>query len=139
MGYERGAFWRLHEEPGAFIIPNPWDTGTARMLAALGFPALATTSAGMAFALGKPVVIYKDDARSAFHGLDNAMLSGLTMVDFACAIADIPDRVREALTAHSEANAGWKYESSRLAPHVISEAQKGESAGKLIRKIAPAT
>ncbi len=53
MGYERGAFWRLHEEPGAFIIPNPWDTGTARMLAALGFPALATTSAGMAFALGK--------------------------------------------------------------------------------------
>ena len=48
-----GSFRRLHEGPGAFIIPNPWDTGTARMMAALGFPALATTSAGMAFALGK--------------------------------------------------------------------------------------
>lgn len=47
------AFRQLHEGPGAFIIPNPWDVGTARMLAALGFSALATTSAGMAFALGK--------------------------------------------------------------------------------------
>lgn len=46
-------FRALHEQDGAFIIPNPWDIGTARILAALGFPALATTSAGMAFALGK--------------------------------------------------------------------------------------
>ncbi|WP_374650381.1 oxaloacetate decarboxylase [Dongia sp.] len=50
---DRGtAFRRLHEQPGTFIIPNPWDIGTARILAAMGFPALATTSAGMAFALG---------------------------------------------------------------------------------------
>ncbi len=46
------AFRRLHEEPGTFIIPNPWDVGTARILAAMGFQALATTSAGMAFSLG---------------------------------------------------------------------------------------
>lgn len=46
------AFRRLHEEPGAFVIPNPWDIGTARILAAMGFRALATTSAGMAFSLG---------------------------------------------------------------------------------------
>jgi len=38
---------------GAFIIPNPWDAGSARMLAALGFEALATTSAGFAFTLGR--------------------------------------------------------------------------------------
>ena len=51
----KGAEFRaLHEQEGAFIIPNPWDIGTARILAALGFPALATTSAGMAFALGLP-------------------------------------------------------------------------------------
>jgi 2-methylisocitrate lyase-like PEP mutase family enzyme len=50
---QSGAFRRLHEGPGAFIIPNPWDVGTARMMAAFGFPALATTSAGMAFSLGK--------------------------------------------------------------------------------------
>jgi 2-methylisocitrate lyase-like PEP mutase family enzyme len=45
-------FRRLHEQSGAFIIPNPWDIGTARVLASLGFRALATTSAGLAFSLG---------------------------------------------------------------------------------------
>ena len=46
------AFRALHARPGAFVIPNPWDAGTARILAALGFEALATTSAGLAYALG---------------------------------------------------------------------------------------
>ena len=46
------AFRRLHDgEP--FVIPNPWDVGSARMLAALGFDALATTSGGFAFTLGR--------------------------------------------------------------------------------------
>jgi 2-methylisocitrate lyase-like PEP mutase family enzyme len=49
----KGATFRaLHQEPGGFIIPNPWDIGTARILAGMGFRALATTSAGMAFSLG---------------------------------------------------------------------------------------
>jgi 2-methylisocitrate lyase-like PEP mutase family enzyme len=47
------AFRALHERPGAFIIPNPWDAGTARLLAALGFEALATTSLGLANMLGR--------------------------------------------------------------------------------------
>ncbi|AVT37959.1 isocitrate lyase/phosphoenolpyruvate mutase family protein [Plantactinospora sp. BB1] len=46
-------FRRLHEGP-TFVLPNPWDAGSARVLAQLGFPALATTSAGLAFALGRP-------------------------------------------------------------------------------------
>jgi 2-methylisocitrate lyase-like PEP mutase family enzyme len=46
-------FRALHEGPGAFVIPNPWDAGTARILEALGFEALATTSAGIAFSLGR--------------------------------------------------------------------------------------
>jgi 2-methylisocitrate lyase-like PEP mutase family enzyme len=46
-------FQALHERDGAFIIPNPYDMGTARLLAYLGFEALATTSAGCAFALGQ--------------------------------------------------------------------------------------
>jgi 2-methylisocitrate lyase-like PEP mutase family enzyme len=48
------AFRILHERPGIFAIPNPWDAGSARMLAALGFEALATTSAGFAFSVGRP-------------------------------------------------------------------------------------
>ncbi|HJQ70876.1 MAG TPA: isocitrate lyase/phosphoenolpyruvate mutase family protein [Blastocatellia bacterium] len=47
------AFRALHEDEQAFIIPNPWDIGTARLLAHLGFEALATTSAGYAFSLGR--------------------------------------------------------------------------------------
>ena len=50
---QRNARFRaLHERPEAFIIPNPWDIGTARILAKLGFEALATTSTGLAFSLG---------------------------------------------------------------------------------------
>jgi 2-methylisocitrate lyase-like PEP mutase family enzyme len=45
-------FRALHQRPGAFIIPNPWDAGTARLLAAIGFEALATTSLGLANMLG---------------------------------------------------------------------------------------
>ena len=53
MMTDKGAAFRaLHERPGAFIIPNPWDIGSARILAAIGFEALATTSAGLAFSLG---------------------------------------------------------------------------------------
>jgi 2-methylisocitrate lyase-like PEP mutase family enzyme len=47
------AFRALHSRDGAFIIPNPWDVGTARLLAHLGFEALATTSAGYAFSIGQ--------------------------------------------------------------------------------------
>ena len=48
------AFRALHARAGAFVIPNPWDRGTARILASAGFEALATTSAGFAYAQGAP-------------------------------------------------------------------------------------
>jgi len=47
------AFRALHERPGIFIMPNPWDAGTAKLFASLGFEALATTSLGLANALGR--------------------------------------------------------------------------------------
>ena len=51
---EKGAAFRaLHERREAFVIPNPWDVGSARLLARLGFEALATTSAGFAFSVGQ--------------------------------------------------------------------------------------
>jgi 2-methylisocitrate lyase-like PEP mutase family enzyme len=60
-------FRALHEGPGAFVIPNPYDAGTARILAALGFEALATTSAGCAFGLGR-----RDGAITRDEALANA-------------------------------------------------------------------
>lgn len=53
-------FKALHQRERAFVIPNPWDAGSARLLSSLGFEALATTSAGYAFSVGK---------RDSFAGL----------------------------------------------------------------------
>ncbi|WP_159999821.1 oxaloacetate decarboxylase [Roseomonas sp. 18066] len=60
-------FRALHAAPGAFVIPNPWDAGSARLLAGLGFQALATTSAGLAFGLGR-----RDGAAGRAETLANA-------------------------------------------------------------------
>ncbi|MBN8285586.1 isocitrate lyase/phosphoenolpyruvate mutase family protein, partial [Zoogloea sp.] len=46
------AFRQLHADPGCFVIPNPWDAGSARLLARMGFKALASTGAGHAFSCG---------------------------------------------------------------------------------------
>lgn len=57
-------FRTLHSRKGAFIIPNPWDAGSARILTALGFEALATTSAGYAWSTGRldsPKVVSRAD------------------------------------------------------------------------------
>ncbi|MFC7618182.1 oxaloacetate decarboxylase [Actinokineospora soli] len=63
---KHAAFRALHDD-GVFVIPNPWDAGSARFLASLGFPALATTSAGLAFARGVP-----DGACGLDETLENA-------------------------------------------------------------------
>ncbi|ANC83166.1 MULTISPECIES: isocitrate lyase/PEP mutase family protein [Pseudomonas] len=63
------AFKALHARDGAFVIPNPWDAGSAKLLASLGFEALATTSAGLAFSLGRPDA---EGALSLDDTLDNA-------------------------------------------------------------------
>ncbi|WP_312932508.1 isocitrate lyase/phosphoenolpyruvate mutase family protein [Pseudomonas sp.] len=47
-------FKALHDRERAFVLPNPWDAGSAKLLASLGFEALASTSAGLAFSLGRP-------------------------------------------------------------------------------------
>jgi 2-methylisocitrate lyase-like PEP mutase family enzyme len=65
---EKAARFRaLHDGPGAFVIPNPWDVGSAKILAALGFSALATTSAGFAWTLGR-----KDGATTREEALAHA-------------------------------------------------------------------
>src|SRR5580692_5353525 len=53
LGEKRAAFRKLHES-GCFVLPNPWDIGTARMFQYLGFSAIASTSAGFAWSMGRP-------------------------------------------------------------------------------------
>src|SRR5213593_3490473 len=50
---DRSRVFRQLHQSGCFVIPNPWDLGSARLLAQLGFPALATTSSGFAWTLGR--------------------------------------------------------------------------------------
>lgn len=79
-------FRDLHAGPGAFVIPNPWDAGSARLLASLGFQALATTSAGYAFSKGK---------RDSFSALDrDEILANAAEIVAACDLpvsADLED------------------------------------------------
>jgi 2-methylisocitrate lyase-like PEP mutase family enzyme len=92
----RAAFRKLHES-GCFLIPNPWDVGSARDLQGLGFKALATTSAGFAFSLGRP-----DSAAavpleaSLTHFAEIAAASDLPVnADFQNGYADAPEGVGE--------------------------------------------
>lgn len=93
------AFRALHGRSGAFVIPNPWDIGSARILAALGFEALATTSAGLAFSLGRR------DAQGMVT-LDEALRHAETIVnatplpvaaDLENGFGDAPETVAETI------------------------------------------
>jgi 2-methylisocitrate lyase-like PEP mutase family enzyme len=68
------AFRSLHDRSGIFAIPNPWDAGSASILAKLGFEALATTSAGFAFSVGRP------DAEGAI-GREETLANARAIVD----------------------------------------------------------
>jgi 2-methylisocitrate lyase-like PEP mutase family enzyme len=101
---EKGARFRaLHDRPGAFVIPNPWDVGSARILAGIGFEALATSSAASASALGR-----RD------HGLmrDEALAQAQLIVDAADlpvsgdlgkGFGDTPELVAETIRLAAEA------------------------------------
>ena len=66
-------FHRLHQS-GCFVIPNPWDAGSARVLAQLGFPALATTNSGFAWSLGRPDNgVALDDAIAHFRSIASSV------------------------------------------------------------------
>jgi len=91
------AFSALHARAGAFVIPNPWDVGSAMLLQGLGFEALATTSAGFANALGR-----LDGQVTLDEKLDHCrVLAAATTipisVDFENGFADDPGAVAENL------------------------------------------
>ena len=65
-------FRALHQA-GCFVMPNPWDIGSAHLLAKLGFPALATTSAGFAWSIGR-----RDNVRKAYVTLKAGQELNLT-------------------------------------------------------------
>ncbi len=93
----RRAFRTLHER-GCFVIPNPWDVGSARYLQHLGFKALASTSAGFAFAQGLPDNRVSRDMVLAHLREIVAATDVPVNADFEGGFADAPDGVAESVT-----------------------------------------
>jgi 2-methylisocitrate lyase-like PEP mutase family enzyme len=95
---EKGAaFAELHKQPGTFLIPNPWDVGSARLLAQLGFAALATSSAGYAFSIGKPDNAVGREAMLA-HAAAVASATDLPVsIDLENGFGDAPEIVAETI------------------------------------------
>jgi 2-methylisocitrate lyase-like PEP mutase family enzyme len=96
-------FRALHEGPGAFVIPNPWDVGSARILAGLGFQALATSSAASASVIGR-----KDGGLTREEALAQARsIVGATELpvsaDLEKGFGDTPEMVAETIRLAAEA------------------------------------
>lgn len=89
---KRVAFRKLHES-GCFVIPNPWDAGSAVLLQSLGFKALASTSAGMAWSMAKPDNKVERDDVLAHLRLLTAATDIPVNADFENGFADDPDGV----------------------------------------------
>lgn len=111
------AFHDLHQQ-GCFVIPNPWDRGSARMMAALGAKALATSSAAHAFTLGRPDLggVSRDEALA--HAQDLLAASDLPISgDFENGFGDSPDTVAETVRLAAEAGlSGISVEDTQMIP-----------------------
>ena len=110
-------FHDLHQS-GCFVIPNPWDRGSARMMAALGARALATSSAAHAFTLGRTDggSVTRDEALA--HAQDLLAATGLPVSgDFENGFGDAPEDVAETVRLSGEAGlSGISVEDTRMIP-----------------------
>ncbi len=97
------AFHELHQS-GCFVIPNPWDIGSARMMAGLGAKALATTSAGFAFTLGRPDMGHVTREEALAHAEAIVAATPLPVSgDFENGFADDPAAVAETVRLAAQA------------------------------------
>jgi 2-methylisocitrate lyase-like PEP mutase family enzyme len=93
---KRSLFKQLHES-GCFVMPNPWDIGSLKYLQSLGFPALATTSAGFAFSQGAPDGGVSRAQVLAHMGAMAAAADVPMNADFEAGFADTPEGVAESV------------------------------------------
>lgn len=109
------SFWNLHQS-GCFVIPNPWDAGTARMMAAAGAKALATTSAGYAFTLGRPDMGHVTRDEALAHAQEIVAATPLPVSgDFENGFADDPDGVADTIRLAAEAGlSGCSIEDTQM-------------------------
>lgn len=135
---EKGKIFRQLHERDAFIIPNPWDVGTARLLAHLGFEALATTSAGYAFSAGQ-----RDNTidRDQMIGHVRAIASATDLpvsADLENGFGDSPEIAAETirLAAAAGAAGGSIEDMSRQPGHSIYERDRAVERVRAAAEIA---
>ncbi len=103
--HERRDTFRALHDAGLFVIPNPWDVGSARMLASLGFPALATTSSGHAAALGRADYrVTRDEMLALVDAVASAVAVPINVDSERC-FADDPAGVAETVELIAQAGA----------------------------------
>jgi 2-methylisocitrate lyase-like PEP mutase family enzyme len=124
---EKGrAFRALHQRKGAFIIPNPWDIGSARMLEYLGFEALATTSSGFAFSMGqRDYTVGREGVLTHISALAPATDLPLS-ADLENGFGDEPEAAAETIRLAAAAGAvgGSIEDATGLGDHPIYEAAR---------------
>ena len=119
---KRAAFRALHES-GCFVIPNPWDAGSGRLFQHMGFKALASTSAGLAWSLGRPDnAITRDDVLAHLTTLCAAVDLPVN-ADFESGFAKEPEGVAESVRlAVATGVAGLSIEDREVdEPHGLYE------------------
>ena len=100
VGEKRAAFRELHRT-GCFVLPNPWDVGTARMFQHLGFSALASTSSGFAWTTGRRTTVSASDVLGHLTALCAAIDLPVN-ADFESGFASEPEGVAENVSSPSE-------------------------------------
>jgi 2-methylisocitrate lyase-like PEP mutase family enzyme len=138
---EKGlAFRALHERDKAFIIPNPWDVGTARLLAHLGFEALATTSAGYAFSVGRrDNTIDRDEMMAHVSAIASATDLPVS-ADLENGYGDDPDTVAQTIKLAADAGlVGGSIEDSFGGDGAVYEigqaAERIRAAAEVVRSL----
>ncbi|MFZ0820630.1 MAG: isocitrate lyase/phosphoenolpyruvate mutase family protein [Candidatus Acidiferrales bacterium] len=141
QGEKGRAFHALHEREGAFIIPNPWDVGTACLLAQLGFEALATTSAGYAFSIGRQDNSVERDEMIAHVAAIVGATDLPVSADLENGFGDTPEVVAETIRLAAAAGVvgGSIEDSTQMPDHPIYEheyaAERVRAAAEVARAL----
>ncbi len=136
----KGVAFRALHEGAPFVIPNPWDAGSARVLAALGFEALATTSSGFAYTLGRLDGETTLDEVAAHVEALTGVTELPVSVDLENGYGESPESAAEAIVRVAEAGAvggsiedydptGRLYEPGRAAERVAAAAESARGVG----------
>jgi 2-methylisocitrate lyase-like PEP mutase family enzyme len=134
---KRAAFHRLHQQ-GCFVLPNPWDRGSARMLQELGFPALATTSSGFAWTTGKPdYAVTRSEVLHHLSSMSEAVDVPIN-ADFESGFAGDPEELAANVTLAVETGVAGLSIEDRVVGDAVGDIDKLYETFQAVQRIRAA-